>query len=97
MARGRFMAPPGLACAQVSCDAPGRRDHLRRPGRRQTFATRINALVPAESIALCGRLRRGGVMSTAAECRKYAENCVELAQTAKSEHHRTMLLEMAEK
>ncbi len=36
-------------------------------------------------------------MSTAAECRKYAEKCVELAQTAKSEHHRTMLLEMAEK
>jgi len=44
-----------------------------------------------------GDYRGVGVMSTAAECRKYAENCVELAQTAKSEHHRTMLLEMAEK
>jgi hypothetical protein len=36
-------------------------------------------------------------MSTSAECRKYAEECVALAQTATNEHHRRLLLEMAEK
>jgi hypothetical protein len=36
-------------------------------------------------------------MSTSAECRKHAEECVESAQTATNEHHRKLLLEMAEK
>jgi hypothetical protein len=36
-------------------------------------------------------------MSTSAECRKYAQECVELAQTATNERHRRLLLEMAEK
>lgn len=34
-------------------------------------------------------------MSSANECRNYARQCVELAQTAKAQH-RTMLLGMAE-
>ena len=36
-------------------------------------------------------------MSTATDCRKYARECVELAQTAQCGQHRRMLLEMAEK
>jgi hypothetical protein len=36
-------------------------------------------------------------MSTSAECRKYAQECVELAQTSTNERHRRLLLEMAEK
>jgi len=36
-------------------------------------------------------------MSTSAECRRFAKECVELAQNAQCEQHRTMLLEMAEK
>jgi hypothetical protein len=34
-------------------------------------------------------------MSTSAECRKYAKECVELAQTTTNTRHRTMLLGMA--
>ncbi len=36
-------------------------------------------------------------MGTPAEFRKYAEECVELAQKATSAHHREMMLSMAEK
>ena len=36
-------------------------------------------------------------MSTSAECRKYAQQCVELAHTATTQRHRTLLLEIAAK
>jgi hypothetical protein len=36
-------------------------------------------------------------MSTSAECRKYAQQCVELAKSARTAHHRAILLSIAEK
>jgi hypothetical protein len=38
-----------------------------------------------------------GTMGTPAEYRKHARECVELAEKARAEHHRALLLGMAEK